>query len=78
MKEVYVITCKCKNIEDWTGVSISQECYTDKEKAVEFCEGRLNSEELEHNRKMQKRKLINWFEFIGKDHVYEIKVLSVK
>lgn len=78
LKEIYVVICKNNKIQDWTGIGVSQECYVDMEKAIEFCESKLNKIELEKNRKMQKRKLLNWFEFIGNDYTYEIKVLNVK
>lgn len=70
--------CKNNKIQDWTGIGVSQECYVDMEKAIEFCESKLNKIELEENRKNKINGKLNWFEFIGNDYTYEIKVLNVK
>ena len=78
MEEIFIIICRNKNREDWTTVGVSQECYKDIEKAIEFCRGRLNKEELEKHDKLIKKNMIQWYEFDSKDYVYEIKVLSLK
>ena len=55
MEEIFVVICRNKNREDWTTVGVSQECYKDIEKAIEFCRGRLNKEELEKHDKLIKK-----------------------
>lgn len=75
VKEIYVVEVFYKSNGS---TAISQECYDDKEKAIEFCKSRLNKEELELTEKAQKRGFASWFEFFGKDYSYEIKVLSLK
>lgn len=76
--EIYIVISRFKKNDYFDSVGVSQECYIDMEKAIEFCESRLNAEELQKNRELKKRNLINWFEFDSKNYSYEIKVLNVK
>lgn len=78
MKDVYVVVVRYKDIKDWTALAVNQECFTSKEKAIEFCEGRMTKAELETRKKQLDRNLINWYEFDTKICEYTIKVLSVK
>lgn len=77
MKEVYIVISRFKGNNDFTSVGVSQECYTDMEKAIDFCKSRLNTKELEQREKAVKRNLVNWYEYDTKDYHYEIKVLSI-
>lgn len=80
MKEIYAVLVIPKGITGYKTYEtrISQECYEDKEKAIDFCKSRLNKEELENHEKQLKRNLISWYEFEGAKCRYEIKVLSLK
>lgn len=51
--------------------------FTDKEKAIEYIEKKLNAEEIEKNRKAKERNLQSWFEFFSKDYIYYIKVVDL-
>lgn len=75
VKEIYVVEVVFRKNGE---IKVNQECYDDKEKAIEFCKSRLNKEELELTEKAQKRGFASWFEFFGKDYDYKIKVLSLK
>ena len=74
-KEIYVVIVYSKN-NTWTNVS--QECYDTKEKAIEFVESRLTSEDIERHNKQLKRGLIYWYEYSSKNYIYEIKILSLR
>ena len=58
-------------------ISIDNISFRDMEKAIEYCESKMNSEELEHRQKMLNRKLINWFEFFTKNYIYYIKEIDL-
>ena len=76
--EVYIVICNNKNVVDFTGASISQECYKTKKQAIAFCKSRMNKEEIEKHEKALARGLISWYEFDTKNYIYTIKVLSLK
>ncbi len=76
-KEIYVIESVFNKGQDWTSVGISTECYTDLEKAVDFCKSRMNKEELERYENAVNRGLQNRFEFFTKDYTYYIKFLRI-
>ncbi len=76
-KEIYVIESVFNKVQNWTSVGISSECYTDLEKAVDFCKNRMNKEELEKYEKGVNRGLQNRFEIFTKDYTYYIKFLKV-
>lgn len=76
--EIYIVICKNKNIADFTGVNVSQECYKTKEQAIAFCISRMNEEEIEKYEKALARGLISWYEFDTKNYIYTIKVLNLK
>ena len=75
--KVYVVTSRFKKLNDFTSIGVSQECYTDIDKAIEFCESRLTESERDTRNKQLKRKLIEWYEFDSKDYEYRIKELKV-
>ena len=76
--EIFIVITKNKNLQDFTSVNVSQECYSNKEEAINFCKSRMNAEELEKYQKALDRGLISWFEFDTKNYVYYIKVLSLR
>lgn len=75
MKDIYVIYNIFKMTDN---ISIDNVAFNTKEEAVKYIEEKLNKEELEHNRKMQKRNLRNWYEFFSKNYIYYIKVVTLK
>ena len=75
--EIYVVISRCKRIQDFTSLGISQECYKTKKQAIEFCESKLTKQEIEENKKAKNRNLKSWYEFDSQDYSYEIKVLKV-
>ena len=76
--EIYIVICNNKNVVDFTGVSVSQECYKTKEQAIAFCKSRMNKEEIEKYEKALARGLTSWYEFDTKNYIYTVKVLSLK
>lgn len=74
--EIYVVYVE--SLKNWAGIEISQECYKEKEQAIDFIKTRLTKEELEKNLKAQKRGLQSWYEFFGKNYIYNVKVLSLR
>ena len=76
--EVYIVICNNKNVVDFTGASISQECYKTKKQAIAFCKSRMNKEEIEKYEKTLARGLTSWYEFDTKNYIYTVKVLSLK
>lgn len=58
-------------------VSIDNISFRDMEKAIEYCESKMNSEELKHRQNMLNRNLINWFEFFTKNYIYYIKEIDL-
>ena len=76
--EIYIVICNNKNVVDFTGVSVSQECYKTKKQAIAFCMSRMNEEEIEKHEKALARGLISWYEFDTKNYIYTIKVLNLK
>ena len=76
--EVYIVICNNKNVVDFTGGSVSQECYKTKEEAIKFYKSRMNKEEIEKHEKALARGLISWYEFDTKNYIYAVKVLSLK
>lgn len=77
-KEVYIVICRNKNFEDWTCIDVSQECYSNKEQAINFCKSRMNKEEVERYEKTLARGLISWYEFDTRKYEYRIKVLELE
>ncbi len=75
--EIYVIESIYTKSNDFTSVGISTECYTDLEKAIEFCKSRMTKEEIEKYENAVKRNLQNRFEFYTKNYIYYIKFLRI-
>lgn len=76
--EIYIVISNNTKIKDFTSIGVSQECYKTKEQAIEFCESRLTEQEILKNRNAKRRNLQSWYEFFGKDTIYEIKILNLK
>ena len=72
---IYIVKVYYQNLKEW---GISSECYITKENAIEFIENKLTKTEIENNKKLKKRGLIAWYEFVAKNEIYEIKVLDLK
>lgn len=75
---IYVVISRCKNRDDYTSISVSQECYTSIQEAIDFCKSKLTKEELEKHKKQIDRGLIHWYEFDNENYDYQIKVLNIK
>lgn len=75
-KEIYVIYNKSKNDNSLIS-GVDNIAFKEKEKAIEYIEGKLNAEEIEKNRKAKERNLQSWFEFFSKDYIYYIKVVDL-
>lgn len=73
----YVITSRFTKLDYWTAVAVDSRVFYSRDEAIMYCQDKLNKEELERNLKMQKRNLINWYEFQSKNYVYEIKECKI-
>lgn len=73
-EDIYIIKNCFLKTGEWNTDNIA---FRDMDKAIEYCESKLNSEELEEHNKQLRRNLISWYEFSSKNYLYEIKVVNL-
>lgn len=75
-KNIYIVVCNY--LRDSQSVKVNQDCYTTKEKAIDFINSRLNEEEKQKNENAKNRNLLKWYEFYSKNYYYTIQILGVE
>lgn len=58
-------------------MEVLEQGYSTQDKAIEFVESQLNSEELETSKKLKSRKFQPTNEYYSTDYIYEIKEIQV-
>lgn len=77
MNEIYVI----KNLylgDASNGWNVDNVAFTEKSKAIEYIQSKMNEDEIKNTDNAQKRGLLSWYEFSTKRYMYEIKVVTLK
>ena len=57
--------------------STSGEGYDTKEKAISFIKSKLNEDDIKFNTSLQKRGLLEWYEYHTSNYIYEIKPITI-
>lgn len=79
-QKIYIVrNLNFKEVENKKAIiyNVDNVAFKSVEKAIEYIESKLTDKDIEDNKKMHNRKLLEWYKFLDKDYQYEIKEVDL-